>query len=254
MRTVRYKLSILLVLALFVNMLLPGMSAFAAESNKVSSQLDKLDYKPSNEDFPKGTLQEREQAKAFVYSTKKFQKTKKEIEKNKGKILENKAEIYIFDNKQGVISFPIKDSENGLLTASYIFDLNIEELGLEQKYYFEQIGEKLGKFKWVANDKTLVDVKVNEKGNFITDDGKEMAPKDYYQEKASEISSEVSTLSACTWAVGLLCAAAATGTCITLCAVGAAVANVIGVEACGWACGILIGGGGCIFVTDAICS
>ncbi len=228
--------------------------SFAQTQQSDLQQLNCPVCKQGEVDLPKGTPQEQNQAKALIYGSKEFKKTKKEIQANDGKLLKNKTIIYILDNKQGVITFPVKDAKNGLTTVNYFFDLNKKEIGLEQKLYFKEIGEKLGQFKWVLNNKTFVDVKFNEDGNFILDDGREISPQEYFKEKQEELSSDVSTqASACEWAVGLLCAAGSISLCTGLCVAGGAVANIIGVTACNWACGMLVGGATCIGVTDAIC-
>ncbi|MGA3676021.1 putative immunity/bacteriocin fusion bifunctional protein [Lysinibacillus agricola] len=205
---------------------------------------------------PKSTGTEQEQAKAVnvVEQSDKFKNTAQEISDYNGKI-ELLGVNVIDGRKQAAVAYKVENAQDGLSVITYFVNFNSGEVPLEQKMFAnEVIKGELVNITWTMNDEDFLNVNINKDG-MIEEGNKEYTLNQYltkHEENLTKRAGEISTMSVCSWAVGLLCAAGTSWACYGLCGV-AAIVNVLGGAGCAVACGIIFGGGGCIAAVETLC-
>ncbi|MFJ7734618.1 putative immunity/bacteriocin fusion bifunctional protein [Lysinibacillus sp. NPDC097231] len=201
-----------------------------------------------------GTKQEQAQAVNVVEKSDKFKNTSQTIKDNNGKVKLLGVNV-VEGRKQATVAYKVENANDGLSVITYFVDFSSQEVPLEQKMFAnEVIKGELVNITWTMNDEDFLNVNINKDG--MIEEGNNEYTLDQYltkhEESLTKRAGEISTMSVCSWAVGLLCAAGTSWACYGLCGV-AAIVNVLGGAGCAIACGIIFGGGGCIAAVETIC-
>ncbi|MGF9853517.1 putative immunity/bacteriocin fusion bifunctional protein [Bacillus paramobilis] len=253
--TFKRVLSVVLMLALVI----VSFSTQSFVSAKTATNVDIPTTKcPScqkpdgSKEIPKssGNIQDQKKAISTVFKSKQFKKTSKEIKNFKRKdIIVN----VITDDGQAVVGIPVNRDSNGLTLVSYMVNFKTNEIGLEQKFYVQDAENDKVNFKWVANDSEVINVLITKDGKMIDSNGKEYSADEYLKIKKNEIEKNLvpSSKSLCTWAVGLMCAAAGIIDCYYVC-IDKALTDFLGGLGCSLVCG-LIWEVGCVIAVSKVC-